>query len=127
MILSFKHQFKRPILNGSKIHTIRADKGNRWKAGNKIHFAVGLRTPRYNCFKTGICVSVQKIKIEYAKNKSGKPIGKPLILIDDSVYLDDTLLNAFVAADGFSSLKAFFEWFDTDFEGKIIHWTDFKY
>lgn len=41
MILSFKKQFLDPIITGSKIHTIRADKPNRWKPGNKIHFATG--------------------------------------------------------------------------------------
>ena len=29
--------------------------------------------------------------------------------------------------DGFDSPEDFFEWFDEDFEGKIIHWTHFKY
>ena len=29
--------------------------------------------------------------------------------------------------DGFESLKHFFEYFNEDFEGKIIHWTDLKY
>jgi hypothetical protein len=29
--------------------------------------------------------------------------------------------------DGFSSVQDFFRWFDSDFEGQIIHWADLKY
>ncbi len=28
---------------------------------------------------------------------------------------------------GFDSVEDFFRWFDTDFKGKIIHWTDLRY
>ena len=29
--------------------------------------------------------------------------------------------------DGFDSINEFFDFFDKDFSGKIIHWTDKKY
>ena len=29
--------------------------------------------------------------------------------------------------DGFDSVDDFFKWFDKDFNGKIIHWTNKKY
>lgn len=29
--------------------------------------------------------------------------------------------------DGFPDAISFFQWFDSDFEGQIIHWTDLKY
>lgn len=51
MILSFKEQFIPKILDGTKIHTIREDKKNRWEAGKKIHFATGVRTKNYKCPK----------------------------------------------------------------------------
>ena len=41
MILTFKERFVEPILNSTKIHTIREDKYNRWKKGMKIHFWCG--------------------------------------------------------------------------------------
>lgn len=42
MLLTFsKPQFKNLILDGTKIHTIRLDKTNRWKKGMKIHFWMG--------------------------------------------------------------------------------------
>jgi len=48
MILGFKTKFTDKILNGSKIHTIRKDSKNRWKVGNTIHFANGIRTKNNN-------------------------------------------------------------------------------
>ena len=29
--------------------------------------------------------------------------------------------------DGFDSIENFLRWFNKDFEGKIIHWTGFRY
>ena len=63
MILGFKKQFPPMILVGTKIHTIREDKHDRWKAGNKIHFATGIRTKNYNQFYSGVCKSVQAITL----------------------------------------------------------------
>lgn len=115
MNLSFKAQFKAPILSGDKIHSIREDPHNRWKPGRKIHFATGVRTSYYNCFKEGECVSVQRINIR----------GR-LVYIDyeELVY---PKLEMLAINDGFPDLEAFFKWFDQDFDGKIIQWTDFRY
>lgn len=42
MLLTFsKIQFIDRIISGQKVHTIRDDKFNRWKVGNKIHFWFG--------------------------------------------------------------------------------------
>lgn len=38
MILPFKKRFVEPIMDGSKIHTIRRDSNNRWYRGRKVHF-----------------------------------------------------------------------------------------
>jgi len=124
MILGFKPQFVEPINSGVKIHSIREDKTDRWKEGNTIHFATGVRTKDYNNFKTDVCKSTQSIKISYF-------IG---IFFANriTVYVDDRALNPFEISelatnDGFASTEDFFKWFDKDFEGKIIHWTDFRY
>lgn len=132
MILSFKPCFKYPILEGSKIHTIREDKLNRWKDGRLIHFSTGVRTKDYNCFKKSVCRNTQKITIRHS-------VGYIQVYINDkffgSVYhhgLNDiyeysNCLNILALNDGFSGLSEFFNWFNSDFEGKIIHWTYFKY
>jgi len=116
MILSFKPQFKEKILNGSKIHTIRGVT-NRWFPGRKIHFATGVRTKNYNCFKEGECIGLQKIYIssflEYIE------IDGRTLTVNQEMQL--------ASNDGFDSLHDFYKWFDKDFQGVIIHWTDKKY
>ena len=128
MVLGFKKQFEDKILKGSKIHTIREDSNDRWKAGNKIHFATGVRTKNYNQFKEGECKSIQTIEIFYGDVKPNLvtvAIDKGIIY---STLLDiDFNFLEFVKNDGFDSIESFFDWFDKDFKGKIIHWTDKRY
>ena len=127
MILSFKKQFLEKILSGSKVHTIREDLHGRWKPGRKIHIATGVRTKKYNCFKESECISVQSIHINYynvgAFNKRTE------IVIDGEVVLDrdSEWVEIIAKNDGFESVDDFFKWFNSDFQGKIIHWTNLKY
>ncbi len=123
----------------AKLHSIR--KGNRWKAGNSIQMANGVRTHKYHQFNRGIpelekCVSVQRIHI---KHYDGEGIhisidhkmffyGK---IINGSIIPDNDLYNRNIQTlsknDGFDSPEEFFWWFNKDFTGDIIHWTDLKY
>jgi len=123
MILGFKPQFKEKIINKSKIHTIRRDENNRWKSGNKIHFATGVRTKKQSCFRHGFCQSVQKISIVYYEGLKGDEVG---VLIDGRIISEEET-EQLAKNDGFDSVKEFFEWFNEDFEGRLIHWTEFKY
>lgn len=122
MVLGFKKQFVPLIKSGSKIHTIRIDKHNRWKAGMKMHMATGVRTKKYKQFcGTLTCIRTQKIQIIYKKTS---PCPK--------IFVDGKLLNSdesylLAKADGFSNTWEFRQWFNKDFRGKIIHWTDRKY
>lgn len=124
MILGFKQQFKEPTLKGTKIHTIREDKHNRWKAGKIIHFATGVRTKNYNCFKEGVCVSVQTIEIKHNKNVC-KVLSRTVIV--DGRELEPTEILRLAKNDGFKTKNDFFDWFNKDFKGKLIHWTNKKY
>ena len=115
MILSFKKQFVQPILDGTKVHTIREDKGNRWTVGKKIHFATGVRTKNYEQFMEGECIGLQKIRIK-----------------NEGIYVSERRLNYIEAKqlafrDGFDYLSEFLKFFDRPFDGIIIHWTDFLY
>lgn len=121
MILGFKPQFVPRILSGRKIHTIREDKTNRWKPGNKIQMATGVRTKNYNCFKTAVCVSVQTIEIRNIFDD------KNAVLIDGRKLTKEEI-KTLAKNDGFDNVKDFWNWFFMeDFIGKIIHWTYFKY
>lgn len=124
MILGFKKQFVKPILAGTKIHTIREDKGSRWKPGMKIHGATGTRTKNYECFFTGWCVNTQFIMIEpdIRRVYIQIPIGDCVLR-----HLSDELMLQFVRNDGFDSVEDFWSFWPNRFEGIIIHWTPFYY
>lgn len=129
MILGFKPQFVQPILNGTKKHTIREDKNNRWKVGNSIQMATGVRTKNYYEFNNGVCKAIQKIQIKWTPYDPDSLQGRSVrVFIDGKdVTMKDDIIDALVVNDGFESRLEFFTWFSDNFEGKIIHWTDLKY
>lgn len=128
MILGFKERFEDLIKSGSKIHTIRTDKSNRWKPGMFIHFAKGVRTKNYINFHMGFCHSVQQLKIEYIPYEGQtKGLVADIFVSIDGRLLNNEEVNVLAKNDGFQSASDFLEFFDKDFTGKIIHWTDFKY
>lgn len=111
-------------VHASKKHSIREDKADRWKVGNKIHFVIN----PYN-----------KNRFQFAPILPVTALQKILILTVDipsiMVFIDGRKLDRFEVEelainDGFESLENFIDYFKRgqDFEGKIIHWThDFKY
>ena len=123
MLLTFtKPQFEGLIKEKIKVHTIRADKANRWKVGTKIHFWLG--NPRNtrgknkpHQFGTGVVARIEPIVIFPHSN---------LIKIDGVKYEEIESLNEIAINDGFKDweeMKQFFgneEWFD----GKLIFWKD---
>jgi len=133
MVLGFKEQFKEPINLCTKIHTIRRDEHNRWKQGNSIQFATGVRTKNYNEFATGICVSTQTIEFKWHNHHKG--MGNEgwsvKVFIDGrDITTEDDIVDQLIANNGFTDRVAFFTWEawnKKDFKGKIIHWTDKKY
>jgi hypothetical protein len=128
MILSFKSQFIKPILVWSKIHTIREDKTNRWKPGRKIDFFTGRYTSkdRRRFAPTLECVSTQEIVILNMFNDRQVFVG--CVNGENRNKLSESQIKKLALNDGFKNVDEFFLFFDqTDFKGKIIHWTDFKY
>lgn len=123
-----------------KPHTIREDKNNRWKPGVMIDFFINRARKNMFRFAPRIpVISTQKIKIEYDKSDPVKELAKVSVYIDDKLfyYESDTRIPAsfelyekmlmFARNDGFNNIVEFFSWFNEDFSGKIIHWTDLKY
>ena len=112
-----------------KLHTIRDDSKNRWKAGTKIDFFINCRKADMTRFAPILpVVSIQDIMI--TRNKHGKTMvfidGKIFYMQDWSVEQKYKMLH-FAHNDGFDTTEEFFEYFNTDFNGKIIHWTNLKY
>ena len=130
MVLGFKKQFVSKILDGTKVHTIREDKHDRWRPGMKIHFATGVRTSYYSQFYADFCVSTQRIHfkptIEFADGTTHEP-ALPHIYVDGLWIIDPKKRLQLALNDGFSSLDDLYTFFHDGFEGKIIHWTNYKY
>lgn len=112
-----------------KLHSFREDKNNRWKSGVMIDFFINTRTKDMFRFAPRIpVVRTQKVEIMYKTAKLE-------IYIDDKLYSTycqrekkyDNKLLVLSQNDGFDTVEEFFEYFNTYFSGKIIHWTDLKY
>mgnify|MGYP001810334094 CR=1 FL=1 len=104
------------INNGTKIHTVRLA---QWRVGMKIHFATGVRTKQYNCFKIGVCTGIQKIVIKNRRNKY------PVVIIDNRPLSVDEI-ETFMKNDGIN-LDVLKSYFGSSFSGFIIHWTNLRY
>ena len=133
MVLSFNQNFPEKILNGTKIHTIREDRHNRWKAGRSIQMSILVRTSKQRKFADKECTGVQSIKITYIDNRGAVKIeidGNQLgiwhrYIQENSVRPEAIELLA--KNDGFESVEGFLKWFVRDFENKIVHWTEERY
>lgn len=112
-----------------KLHTIRDDKNDRWKVGTKIDFFINCRQKDMFRFAPVLpVVIVQEIHIMY---RSGNIFFADRMYSAD-VYIDKRKLSVselttLAQNDGFENVEDFFAYFDKDFNGKIIHWTDLKY
>lgn len=130
-----KYDFCKDALidNPPKIHTIRADPKNRWREGMDIHFVINNRTK--NRFQFAPILKVQKIQtLSIRWDESEHFIGKltPSVFIDGSLFYGlegkfDVGIKQLAKNDGFESEEKFFQWFNDDFDGILIHWTLFFY
>ncbi len=117
-----------------KLHTIRDDKNDRWKVATKIDFFINARQKSMFRFAPVLpVVSIQEFVLEYELSSS--PIGRgACVWIDnvkfwwfDDINKDDQKMLHFAQNDGFDTIEDFFAYFNKDFTGKLIHWTDLKY
>jgi hypothetical protein len=109
----------------AKLHTIREDKNDRWKVGTKIDFFINVRQKNMFRFAPVLpVVSVQKVEIIYDKF-FGKNLFPDVVI--DNIKMHPEKLEQFAQNDGFDTIEDFFAYFNEDFKGKIIHWTDLRY
>lgn len=118
----------------AKLHTIRLDAKDRWKTGTMIDFFINCRQKDMFRFAPRIpVVSVQEVEIRYWADDCAR------ILIDGKNFYggfvngqginqqqEDNILQL-AQNDGFDTIEDFFAYFNEDFKGKIIHWTNLKY
>lgn len=126
-------------MNNPKIHTIREDAKDRWKPGTKIDFFINCRQKNMFRFAPVLpVVSVQKIEIKWFDDGKIKQVS---VFIDGKIYgtvcynfgvnvtelYKRKKLDLLAQNDGFETIEEFFAYFNEDFTGKLIHWTDLKY
>jgi len=133
MILTYSDdRFVNLILSGSKIHTIRTDINERWRAGMPIqHWRGNPRNVRQKPYQFGFgeCKSVQHIRIKcYDPNYSPEHFG--ILVYIDFRYLTESEIETLAINDGLS-VAEFKAWFTPlkgqEYVGRIIHYTNLKY
>lgn len=120
------------VLISPKPHTIR--RGHRWKKGDKIHMVIHNRTKdRFQFVPVIECTGVQDIEISFSPTfdppeiKVNKLINyRPYVNVDGN-DLTAQGIEELATNDGFPSVESFFNFFDKDFDGQIVHWTDIRY
>ena len=111
-----------------KIHTIRTDKKNRWKAGMMIDFFINARQKDMFRFAPRIEVfSIENIEIVHSDFHGDKGYDKGSWVLIDNIVISSCWVDTLARNDGFESTGDFFDYFNEDFKGKIIHWTDHQY
>jgi hypothetical protein len=125
----YNFDLEKLVTGQPKLHSIREDKNNRWKAGTKIDFFINVRQKSMFKFAPVLpVVSIQEFSIGYNNN------GKAVIFIDGKIFCIQDFsidhqykLKQFAQKDGFDTTEDFLAYFNKDFKGKIIHWTDLRY
>jgi hypothetical protein len=125
--------FKLPLYK-PKHHTIREDKNDRWQVGTKIDFFINCRQKDMFRFTPVLpVVSIQKVEIRWYNSFGRKSVR---VFIDEkshscTIFDENTLFTGEIVTlannDGFDNVEDFFAYFNEDFKGKIIHWTDLRY
>ncbi|QQT60063.1 hypothetical protein I6I97_12375 [Sphingobacterium multivorum] len=109
-----------------KLHTIRHDESERWRPGMAIQFVINNRTKdRFQFAPVIPCLRVQEIEIIHRKSKTHH-------LSWVNIKVDGRLLSGHEATklivnDGFESIGDFLNYFNKDFKGRLIHWTNLRY
>ncbi len=138
VLVNYKHNVSLP-----KIHTIRRDENERWKPGMDIHFVINSRTKdRFQFAPVVKCTSVQTIEISCANHLSindeyvsyygeielyGEKWGYALNVKIDGRQVGSIEVETLAKNDGFDSVYDFYKYFDKEFKGRLIHWTNLRY
>ena len=118
-----------------KLHTIREDKKNRWKVGTKIDFFINCRQKDMFRFAPVLpVVSIQEIEIFWYSrlrllepSKLNKERYNYVEISVDGRLLTIKEISELAIYDGFDSAEEFFNYFNSNFKGKLIHWTNIRY
>ena len=127
-------RFEEKFLNGKKIHTLRENKLERYRRGNKVSVRRWSDKPYRSeqvIIKDGVKIDVQPVRLFLTFDGSGTP------KISTRVLGTDRMIDEFILSsnDGLS-LPDFVDWFfpnwrkdksEQVWNGAVIHFTDFRY
>lgn len=104
-----------------KKHTIRAPRRKRQiRVGDKLHLAIFNRsTSRLQFAPTLTCTHIDEIAIHWEIF----PGQSRVVVLVNGRRLSTDEVRKLAINDGFDSTHDFFQWFNRDFKGYIIHWT----
>lgn len=125
-----KFESKPPVNFTGKLHTIREDAKNRWKTGTMIDFYINNTKPNMFRFAPRIpVVSIQEIEIIYYTDRETliKDLPPKKAVVLGNSRLNQIEIEQLAQNDGFNTIEDFFTYFNEDFKGKLIHWTNLKY
>lgn len=128
----FEFSFDNTQIHRQKLHTIRLDEKDRWKPGTMIDFFINCRQKNMFRFAPRVpVVSVQSVQITYNDLTRAIYINDCLFYFGDPNEKSNSIMFGkmlkFAQNDGFDTVEEFFEYFNKDFTGKLIHWTDKRY
>jgi hypothetical protein len=86
----FKRRFVMPIFEGTKIHTVRADRKRHARAGELLQLYYGMRTRQCRLIMQATCASVVPIEITMGR--------RPQIIVAG----EDRDADSFARSDGFA-------------------------
>lgn len=104
-----------------KIHTIRKDIDDLWHPGMEIIMVADQGEPGEFQFAPPLsCQFIQKISI----NKKERSVVQIRI---EGQLLSEIEGNELAVNDGFQNAEDLYAYFNSDFTGKLVHWTSYKY
>lgn len=117
---SFKRQFIRPILDCSKMQTIRAPRKRHARAGEELQLYTAMRTKACRAIGIATCASVDEVTLDFS-------IGR--VAIDGSDVIGTLReCDAFARLDGFQSWLSMATWWASEHDiskpwrGVLIRW-----
>jgi uncharacterized protein YqfB (UPF0267 family) len=112
--LNFKKQFAALVESGKKRQSIRATRKRPFVPGDTLYLYTGMRTKNCRLLKVAVAVDVHVVAITLHKTTI------------DGINLEHGGLRAVAAADGFSCVSDFMEFFinthGLPFSGQLIRW-----
>lgn len=122
-LYNFQPRFVPYILDGSKTHTIRAERVNPDKPGNTLHLHSGLPHRGAKCLMRVPCVKVESIVIAATSMvENGAPLGVGVCVDGNPLTRDEC--EQLAKREGFASFEEMMAFWKgrLPFRGSIIHW-----